>query len=206
MPVRVKICGITNVEDALDAAGAGADALGFMFYEASPRNVSITTAADIIRRLPPFIAVVGVFVNATEDTIRKTATECRLDVLQFHGDEMPEFCLRFPQWRVCKSFRVQSAESLSSLTAYRTDAWLLDGFAAGKRGGTGTRFDWNLAVEARKLDRPIVLAGGLTPENVADAVCFVQPYAVDVSSGVEASIGKKDRRKVQEFIAAAKRL
>ncbi|HUL51097.1 MAG TPA: phosphoribosylanthranilate isomerase [Candidatus Nitrosotalea sp.] len=204
MPVRVKICGITNVEDALDAAGAGADALGFMFYAASPRNVSITTAADIIRRLPPFIAVVGVFVNATEDMIRKTATECRLDVLQFHGDETPEFCLRFPQWRVCKSFRVQSAESLSSLTAYRTDAWLLDGFAAGKRGGTGTRFDWNLAVEARKLDRPIVLAGGLTPENVADAVCFVQPYAVDVSSGVEASIGKKDRRKVREFIAAAK--
>jgi phosphoribosylanthranilate isomerase len=204
MSVKVKICGVTNLEDALAVADADGDALGFMFYEASPRNVSIKVAADIIRRLPPFIAKVGVFVNATAETVRMTVTECGLDTLQFHGDEPPEFCARFSVLKVYKAFRIQTLESLQGLPTYKTDAWLLDGFAPDKLGGTGAKFNWDLAVEAKKLGRPIILAGGLTPENVADAVRKVQPYAVDVSSGVESSPGKKDYAKLRRFIAAAK--
>jgi phosphoribosylanthranilate isomerase len=203
MSVRVKICGITNLDDALAAVNAGADALGFMFYEKSPRNVPAKTAADIARQLPPFVAKVGVFVNASEETVRKTLAECGLDTLQFHGDETPEFCRRFAPFKVYKGFRVQNIESLQSLPTFRTDAWLLDSFAPDKPGGTGAKFNWDLAIEAKKLGRPIILAGGLTPENVADAVRKVQPYAVDVSSGVESSPGTKDHAKVKAFIQAA---
>jgi len=204
MSVKVKICGVTNLEDALAAVDAGADALGFMFYEPSPRNVSIRVAADIIRRLPPFIAKVGVFVNATEETVRMTVTECGLDTLQFHGDEPSEFWAKFSALKVYKAFRIQNLESLQALPAHKTDAWLLDGFAPDKLGGTGAKFNWDLAVEAKKLGRPIILAGGLTPENVAEAVRMVQPFAVDVSSGVESWPGKKDHAKLRRFIAAAK--
>jgi phosphoribosylanthranilate isomerase len=204
MIVKVKICGVTNLVDALAAVDAGADALGFMFYEPSPRSVSIKVAADIIRRLPPFIAKVGVFVNATEGTVRMTVTECGIDTLQFHGDEPPEFCATFSALKVYKAFRIQNLESLQALPAYKTDAWLLDGFAPDKLGGTGANFNWDLAVEAKKLGRPIILAGGLTPENIGDAVRKVQPYAVDVSSGVESAPGKKDHAKLRRFIAAAK--
>ena len=204
MSVRVKICGITRLDDALGAVEAGAEALGFMFYETSPRNVSVKVTADIIRQLPPFVAKVGVFVNATEDVVRKTAVECGLDTLQFHGDETPAFCGKFSPLKVYKAFRIQGLESLQRLPTYKTDAWLLDGFMPDKPGGAGAKFNWDLAVEAQKLGRPIILAGGLTPENVADAVRKVQPYAVDVSSGVESAPGKKDRAKMQRFIAAAK--
>jgi phosphoribosylanthranilate isomerase len=204
MSVKVKICGVTNLEDALAAVDAGADALGFMFYEPSPRNVSIKAAADIIRRLPPFVAKVGVFVNATEETVRMTVTECGLDTLQFHGDEPPEFCAKFFALKVYKAFRIQNLNSLQGLPTYKTDAWLLDSLAPDKLGGTGAKFNWDLAVEAKKLGGPIILAGGLTPENIGDAVRKVQPYAVDVSSGVESAPGKKDRAKVRRFIGAAK--
>jgi len=204
MNVRVKICGITNDEDALAAVDAGADALGFMFYGPSPRNVSSAVAIEIIRQLPPFVAKVGVFVDATADMVRKAVAECGLDTLQFHGDETSEFCRAFAPLKVYKAFRVQNLESLEALPRYRTDAWLLDGFAADKLGGTGAKFDWNLALRAKQLGRPIILAGGLTPENVGKAVRMVQPFAVDVSSGVESSPGRKDRVKVRDFITAAK--
>ena len=202
MSVRVKICGITNVSDALAAVEAGAEALGFLFYEPSPRNVSLTTAADIVRRLPPFVARVGVFVNPSESLVRSAIETCGVDTLQFHGEETPELCRKFGQ-KTIKAFRVQGPETLSVMKHYATDAWLLDSFVAGVRGGTGAKFDWDIAVEAKKLGRPVILAGGLTPENVAEAVRQVRPYAVDASSGVESSPGKKDHAKMRQFIRAA---
>ena len=201
---RVKICGITRVEDAVAAVDAGADALGFMFHPASPRHVSIEVAAGVIRCLPPFIAKVGVFVDAAEDTVRRTIAECGIDTLQFHGDERPEFCQRFAPLKIYKAFRIQNLESLPALSPYQCDAWLLDSFVPDKPGGTGALFNWDLAVEAGKLGRPIILAGGLTPENVGDAVRKVRPFGVDVSSGVEASPGRKDPGRVRAFIEAAR--
>lgn len=203
MSVKVKICGITNAADALAAVDAGADALGFMFYEASPRHVLLQTAAEIARQLPPFVVRVGVFVNASEDQIVRASGECALNLLQFHGDEAPEYCLQFGLMSM-KAFRIRDAASLQNLPKYRTDAWLLDAWEADIPGGTGNSFNWDLAVEAKKLGRPIFLAGGLTPENVAAAVKQVRPYAVDVSSGVESAPGKKDPQKVSRFIQAAK--
>lgn len=204
MNVRVKICGITRADDAVAAVDAGADALGFMFYELSPRNVAVQVAADIIRQLPPFVAKVGVFVNAAEECVRRVVSECGIDTLQFHGDETPEFCRRFLPLKIYKAFRMENLDSLRALPGYRTDAWLLDSFVEGIPGGTGAKFNWDLAVESKKLGRPIIVAGGLTPENVADAIRKVRPFAVDVSSGVESAPGNKDHEKVRRFIAAAK--
>ncbi len=203
MSVKVKICGITNVSDALAAAEAGADALGFMFYEPSSRHISIPQAAKIVRELPPFIIKVGVFVDAPEDLVMRAIGDCGLNMLQFHGNESPEYCTQFGLMSM-KAFRIRNAESLKALPDYPTEAWLLDAFVADKLGGTGEKFNWELAIEAKKLGRPIFLAGGLTPANVAEAVRTVLPYAVDVSSGVEASPRKKDHAKVRDFIAAAK--
>lgn len=203
MSVKVKICGITNVADALAAAGAGADLVGLMFYEKSPRHVSIQSAAEIARQLPPSIVKVGVFVNPQEDLVLRAIGDCGLGLLQFHGDEAPEFCTRFGLMSM-KAFRIRDAESLRALPEYKTDAWLLDAYAPDKPGGTGEKFNWDLAVEASKFGRPIFLAGGLTAENVAQAVRRVRPYGVDVSSGVEASPGRKDQGKVAAFIKAAK--
>jgi phosphoribosylanthranilate isomerase len=205
MSTLVKICGITNPDDALAAVEAGADALGFMFYEPSPRHVSIEATAEIVRAIPPFVMKVGVFVNAAEEIVLRAITECGLNILQFHGDETPEYCQLFPVMTI-KAFRIRDAGSLKTLTDYKTDAWLLDAFAEDRFGGTGERFNWDFALEARKLGRPIFLAGGLTVENVAEAVRNVRPYAVDVSSGVEASPGKKDHLKVRAFIRNAKRI
>lgn len=203
MSVIVKICGITNAPDGLAAAEAGADALGFMFYDKSPRRISVPEAAQVIRQLPPFVIKVGVFVDASEDLVMRAIGDCGLNMLQFHGDETPEYCTQFGLMSM-KAFRVRDADSLKSLANYPTDAWLLDAFVADKAGGTGERFNWDLAIEAKKAGRPIFLAGGLTPSNVAEAVAKVQPYGVDVSSGVEAEPGRKDHAKVREFIQAAK--
>jgi len=203
MSVKVKICGITNVEDGLAAAEAGADALGFIFYPQSPRYVSLEKAAAVIGKLPPMIVKVGVFVDASEEVIFRAIAECGLNLLQFHGAESPAFCLQFGLMSM-KAFQVRYEQSLSRLAEFKTDAWLLDAYSADKLGGTGARFDWDLAIQAGKMGRPIFLAGGLTPENVATAVQHVQPYAVDVSSGVEASPGKKDSARVKAFIDAAK--
>jgi phosphoribosylanthranilate isomerase len=203
MSVKVKICGITNTPDALAAAEAGADALGFMFYDKSPRQISIPKAAEVIRQLSPFIIKVGVFVDASEDLVMRAIGDCGLNLLQFHGNEAPEYCTQFGLMSM-KAFRIRDAQSLEALASYPTDAWLLDAFVADKLGGTGERFNWDLAIEAKKAGRPIFLAGGLTPSNVAEAVAKVQPYGVDVSSGVEAEPGRKDHAKVREFIKAAK--
>ena len=203
MGTIVKICGITNVEDALASADAGADAIGLMFYERSPRNVSMAIAAGIARALPAYVIKVGVFVNPAEELVMRAIGECGLNIVQFHGDETPEFCAQFPVM-VLKAFRIRDAESLKQLANYPTDAWLLDAYAQDKLGGTGEKFNWDLAVEAQRFSKPIFLAGGLTPENVADAIRQVHPYAVDVSSGVESSPGKKDHAKVKAFVRAAK--
>jgi phosphoribosylanthranilate isomerase len=202
--VTVKICGITNLEDALVAVEAGADALGFIFYEKSPRYVTPDIAGAIIRQLPPHITRVGVFVNAPADRVWDTANRCGLSLLQFHGDEPPEFCLQFALMSM-KAFRVRDESVFDDLRRYPTDAWLLDAYSPAGLGGTGETFNWDLAVRANQLGRPIFLAGGLTPENVAEAVARVRPFGVDVSSGVEAAPGRKDHAKVRAFIQAAKR-
>jgi phosphoribosylanthranilate isomerase len=203
MQLRIKICGITNLDDALAAADAGADALGFMFYEGSPRRVPLQTAARISRALPPFLARVGVFVDAPEPLVHQAIAECGLDALQFHGAEPPEFCRRFN--RACiKAFRVRDHDSLALLPPYDTSAWLLDSCVPGQSGGTGVKFNWDLARDAKRLGRPIILAGGLTPENIAEAIAYVRPFGVDVSSGVESAPGKKDPAKLRAFLQAAR--
>lgn len=202
MIVKVKICGITSATDALAAVEAGADALGFMFYAPSPRHVRFDAAAEIIRQLPPFVARVGVFVDPAEEEVRRAIEECGLDTLQFHGDETPEFCRRFGL-KTLKAFRVRDAESLRQTESYPAEAWLLDSYVTGQPGGTGARFNWDLATDAARR-HTVVLAGGLTPGNAAEAVSRVRPYGLDVSSGVESAPGRKDAAKVRAFIAAAK--
>lgn len=203
MSVKVKICGITNAPDAITAVEAGADMLGFMFHEQSPRHVSVEAAGAIIRQLPPFVVNVGVFVNAPADLVWRAIGVCGLNLLQFHGEEPPDFCVQFGVMSM-KAFRVRDAESLKAMSAYPADAWLLDAFVPGRYGGTGATFNWDLALQAKKSGCPIVLAGGLTPENVGDAIRKVRPFAVDVSSGVESAPGKKDAARVRAFIVAVR--
>lgn len=203
MSVKVKICGITSVADAQAAAAAGVDMIGLMFYEGSPRHITLPQAVDISRSLSPFVQRVGVFVNPEEAQVMEAIAACGLNLLQFHGDETPDFCTQFGLMSV-KAVRVRDAASLAALANYQTDAFLLDAYSPAGLGGTGEKFNWDLAIEAQKFGKPIFLAGGLTPENVADAVRKVQPFAVDVSSGVESAPGKKDAAKVRAFIQAAK--
>jgi phosphoribosylanthranilate isomerase len=201
--VKVKICGVTSVKDAQIAAEAGADAIGLMFYAGSPRHISSETAQEIARNLPLSVIRVGVFVDPEPSEVFAAIQACGLNVLQFHGAETPEFCRQFGIMTM-KAFRIRDAESLAPVSSFNTDAFLLDSHVSGKAGGTGEKFNWDLAVEAKKLGRPVFLAGGLTPENVAEALRAVQPYGVDVSSGVEISPGKKDPEKIRAFIAAAR--
>jgi phosphoribosylanthranilate isomerase len=203
MPVKVKICGITNVPDAMAVVEAGADALGFVFFEQSPRYVSIEAAAAVAHQLPPFVMKVGVFANAPPDVVMRAANSCGLTLLQFHGDEPPDYCRQFGLMSM-KAFRVRDATSLNVLQDYPTDAWLLDAHAPNQLGGTGHTFNWDLALQAQNLGRPIFLAGGLTPENVGEAIRRVRPFGVDVSSGVEVVPGRKDHAKVKAFVLAAK--
>ncbi len=203
MQTKVKICGVTNVADALAAAEAGADMIGLNFYEGSPRHLTVQTAVEISRALPPLILRVGVFVNPTEALVMRAIGDCGLSLLQFHGDETSEFCTQFGLMSI-KALRVRDAESLAALENFQTDAFLLDAHSKSGLGGTGEKFNWDLAIAARKFDKPIFLAGGLTPENVAEAVRKVRPFAVDVSSGVESAPGKKDHAKVRAFIAAVR--
>lgn len=196
--VKIKICGITNLEDALAAEELGADALGFNFFKKSPRYIDPQKAADIIAQLPPFILPVGIFVNEQEDRIREIMAHACIPAVQFHGDETPEFCQRFGN-HVIKAFQIRNKESLRHMAHYRVSAYLLDSYKEGLRGGTGATFDWHLAVAARTIGR-IILAGGLTPDNVAEAVKLVQPYGVDVAGGVEKEKGVKDHAKLKKFI------
>jgi len=205
--VKVKICGITNYEDAQAAIDAGADALGFVFFDKSPRFINPLKAAGIISKLPPFIQTVGLFVNEETEQVNWTADYCGLDIVQLHGDETPEDCLELKR-RVIKAFRIQKIVSIDPLEKYQdyqVSGYLLDAWSPDAYGGTGRTFNWELA-EAAKQYGPVILAGGLTPDNVAEAIRVVNPYGVDVSSGVEAELGKKDAEKVQEFIRAAKGL
>jgi phosphoribosylanthranilate isomerase len=204
MSVKVKICGITNVPDALAAAEAGADMIGLMLYEKSPRHVTLKTAAEIARSLSPFVLKVGVFVNPSEDLVMRAISDCGLSVLQFHGDEQPDFCTQFGLMSM-KAFRIRDVDSLENIPRYQTDAYLLDAFSPTTLGGSGEKFNWDLAVEAQKFGKPLFLAGGLTPDNIAGAIQQVQPFGVDVSSGVELSPGKKDHAKLKAFIQAAKK-
>ncbi len=203
MSLRVKICGITRLEDLHVACEAGADAVGFVFYEKSPRHVSVETAAALVRALPPFVQSVGLFVDAEQATIETVLKSVPLDLLQFHGDETAAACARHGRpW--IKAVRVNPQTDLLKCAADFEAArgLLLDAFVPGLPGGTGERFDWTLIPQA--LPKPVILSGGLTADNVAEAVRRVRPWAVDVSSGVEASKGIKDALKVARFIANAK--
>ncbi|MCL2761229.1 MAG: phosphoribosylanthranilate isomerase [Desulfuromonadales bacterium] len=202
--VKVKICGITTVEDAIEAAKAEADALGFVFYEKSSRYILPIKAASIIRELPPFIQTVGLFVNEEPEKINWTADFCGLDIVQLHGDETPDDCMEVNR-RVIKAFRVKDDSSFKNIARYNIAGYLLDACVEGEYGGTGEKFNWSLAAQATK-DYPVILAGGLTPENVAEAIKAVKPYAVDVSSGVESAPGRKDIEKVRSFIKNVKNL
>lgn len=202
--VRVKICGITNLEDALMAVEAGADALGFVFFGKSPRHISPDQAANIIRQLPPFVQTVGLFVNEEVETVNSTADLCGLDIIQLHGEETPEFCSRVSR-RVIKAFRVKDMSTLDEMKDYQVAGFLLDTWSRSAHGGTGKTFNWDIAADAAVEER-IILAGGLTPENVAGAVRKVKPYAVDVSSGVEDTPRKKNSQKVRLFIRTVREL
>jgi phosphoribosylanthranilate isomerase len=204
----VKICGITNLEDALVATEAGADFLGFVFYPKSPRCVSPEQAhriVDVVRRSSLPVSLVGVFVDEEPDTVCHIASRCGLDYAQLHGAEPPEMVTALMErgLRVVKAFRVRDGASLVEIEHYQATAYLLDAYVPGQPGGTGHTFDWKLAVQAKEYG-PIILAGGLTPDNVAEAVRATHPWGVDVSSGVEAEPGRKDSDKLRCFIAAVK--
>jgi phosphoribosylanthranilate isomerase len=199
MRTRIKICGITRLEDALHATRSGADAVGFIFYAGSARNIVAQRAALIAVALPPFISKVGLFVNASEVEVRSVLAQVSLDLLQFHGDETPEFCAQFAR-PYMKAVRVGPQVDLLQCAGIYRDACalLLDAQVSGSYGGTGQTFDW--ALIPRELGLPLVLSGGLHPDNVTEAVRQVRPWAVDVSSGVEAAKGVKDHAKVERFI------
>ena len=196
--VKVKICGMTQLKDAAFAVEQGADAVGFIFYNKSPRSVTMKTARDIILKLPPLVDTVGVFVNESVDRINKVANYCGLDLVQLHGEESPAFCRKI-QRRVIKAFRIKDLQSVKQLEKYSVSGYLLDTFSDNPHGGTGKIFDWNLALPAKKIG-PVILAGGLTARNILQAIRQARPYGVDVCSGVEKLPGVKDPEKVRAFL------
>ena len=204
MATRIKICGVTRVEDALAACAAGADALGFVFHAPSPRNVDPQSARAIIARLPPFVSAVGLFVDRSRAEVESTLARVPLDLLQFHGEETPEFCEGFAR-PYLKAVRMRPGVDLLEYARRFAAArgLLLDAYVSGAHGGSGTRFDWSLV--PAELPLPIVLSGGLDAENVGEAVRRLRPWAVDVSSGVEAARGIKDPQRIRDFIAGVRR-
>ncbi|MCS1407910.1 MAG: N-(5'-phosphoribosyl)anthranilate isomerase [Verrucomicrobia subdivision 3 bacterium] len=203
MTVRTKICGITREADALAAVRSGVDALGFMFYPKSKRYTTPQRAHQIIRTLPPLVSRVGIFVNESIEQIMQVKETCELDVIQLHGDETPEFCEAIPG-KVIKAFRLKSPETVTTARNFATDAWLFDSYEPDQRGGTGSRFNWDWIQQASPLERPFFVAGGLNSENVAACVKTTQPYAVDVSSGVEDQPGLKNAEKMKQFLLATR--
>lgn len=197
--VRVKICGITSVQDALTAVKHGADAIGLVFYAPSSRNVSIAQAQEIARQIPAFVSVVGLFVNAEASFVNKVISQVKINLLQFHGDETPEACNQF-SLPFIKAIRVKPDTNLiqCAIDFSAAKALLLDTYTEGLMGGTGHVFDWDLI--PKQIAKPVILAGGLTADNVAQAIQKVQPYAVDVSGGVEMSKGIKDTDKIAAFM------
>lgn len=200
--MRVKICGITNRADAQDAVDAGADALGFVFAKSS-RQVTKEQARDIIEKLPPFVSPVGVFVDEAVAAIKGICDFCGIHTVQLHGNEDPLYIHDLKGYTMIKAFRIQDEDDLACLSPYKPHAFLLDSYVRGVMGGTGVAFNWEIARQAHKYGT-IILSGGLTAENVAEAVRIVKPYAVDVSSGVELSPGKKDKVLMKRFIMNAK--
>jgi len=202
--VRVKICGITRLEDAMCAVKSGADAIGFVFYRGSPRYISPEKAREIVFSIPPMITTVGVFVDEDITTLNNILTYAGIDMAQLHGDESPEYC-RVLGRRFIKAFRVSDDFDMSELDMYKhASAFLLDTYHAQRHGGTGRSFDWNRAIEAKQYGS-VILAGGLTPENVVRAIETVVPYGVDVSSGVETDKkGIKDHDKIRRFVKAVR--
>lgn len=198
--VRVKICGITNPEDALFSVAHGVDALGFIFYKPSPRYVHPERVSDIVSALPPFVTPVGVFVNTDRKEILETVRSTGIRAVQLHGDETPADCLGYPI-PVIRALRVGDGFNPATLRDYPVDTFLLDTAKKGWYGGTGETFDWQVASEATAHGR-IILSGGIDPSNVADAVRTVNPYAVDCCSGVEAAPGRKDHARIREFLGA----
>ena len=198
---KIKICGITNTEDARAAAGYGADALGFIFYKQSPRYVDPGKAAEILKSLPPFIKRVGVFVNEDKDILKGVLDRVELDILQFSGEEGHNYCNGFGKPYI-KAIRVKGTESLGEISNFDTQYILFDSFSENEYGGTGKSFDWELLENRHIRDKYVILSGGLNPGNVGDAVSKIRPYAVDVASGVEKMPGKKDHDKIKKFIEA----
>lgn len=202
MKPKVKICGITNTRDAQRSLSAGADFLGFVFYDRSPRAVSPSRARNIIGRLPESVQTVGVFVNEPAERVRRIAGTCGLDFLQFHGDESPQYCRHFRDFKVIKAFRIRGRLPVEKIKKYPCRFFLFDTFQKQAYGGTGKVFDWRLLRPLK--NRKFFVSGGLTPDNVAGVLKWIKPYAVDVSSGVESGPGKKDPKLVRQFIRNAK--
>ncbi len=202
--VKVKICGITNLEDALCAVKEGADALGFVFYKKSPRYIPPFKAKIIISRLPKFVRKVGVFVNARETTIRRIARDLKLDILQFHGNESKYFCSRFSNFKVIKTFRVRERIHPTDLLKYNVWAYLFDSYSKKSFGGTGRSFDWSLLEHLKHLRKTVFLSGGLNCKNVGKALKIIPAEWIDVSSSLEKYPGKKDIDKIKRFIKKAK--
>ena len=200
---EIKICGITRIDDALCAAESGADAVGFIFHEASPRYIAPERAKEIIAALPAELVKVGVFVNREAQEVAQTVEDCGLDLIQLHGDESPEYCRRFPPERVIKTVFPRTPEDLRALDAYDVRAFLADFREAGRYGGTGKRADWGLAARLGKT-HPMILAGGLCIENIGEALAAVAPEAVDINSGCERAPGIKDHERLRRFVQVAR--
>ncbi len=202
--MKVKICGITSLDDALYSIAAGCDALGFVFYKKSPRYIAPEKARKIIRRLPKSTLKIGVFANSREKRIKEIARFCNLDILQFHGNESAQFCRKFKNYKIIKAFRIKDRIDLEDMLEYKPFAYLFDTFVESKTGGSGKTFDWKLLRHISGIKEPIFLSGGLNEKNVNQAIRSGHPDWVDVSSGVESSPAKKDYPKVKKFIRAAK--
>ncbi len=196
--VKVKVCGITNIEDALKAVYYGAYALGFVFYKKSPRYVSPSRARKIIEALPPFITPVGVFVNQKERAVMDVCRFTRIKTVQFHGDEKPVYCKRFKDFKIIKAFRVGTVFFPEMVNKYKVDSYLFDTYQEDVHGGTGKKFNWD-KISKYKFDKPVVLSGGLNPDNIKEAIEQVNPFAVDVSSGLEKAPGIKNPRLIRSF-------
>jgi len=213
---KIKICGITNKKDAIDASELGVDMLGFVFYKQSKRYVEPKIVRDIVNELPPSVAKVGVFVDEDKDKVISIARDCSLDILQFHANETRDYCNSFytpggsvydgkDSYKVIKAFRIKDKESLKEINDYEVDFYMLDTYSLKDLGGTGVSFDWKM-VENFEFLKPVILSGGLTPANVGDAIRMLSPYGVDVSSGIEDSPGRKNLNLMRKFIEKVRRL
>ena len=202
---KIKICGITNKRDAIAAAELEPDMMGFVFYNGSKRYVEPKIVRDIVNELPSFIVKVGVFVDLDRNKVLEIAEECALDMLQFHGDETPDYCVLFKgSYKIMKAFRIKDGSSLKGINDYDVDFYMLDAHSPKGKGGTGERFAWKI-IENYEFLKPVILSGGLTPDNVHDAIEKLSPYGVDVSSGVESSPGKKDPLLMKKFVENVRR-